>query len=434
MGFRSHLFLFFGKVFVRIVLFFWFLVCCGMGSTAFSQDLSLKDCLRQARTHSLLILQSQIGESHAKADQSEAEGKKAPQLSAVGKYTATDDPSTNLPDDNQALLRADQNLLPFLSPEWIRAGAKGEESLTASFRRQEAETETDFQVKQLYFSILRDQETFQGLQKVEKELKNILESLAPRYSVGRVPQFDKVKVDVALADLARQKDQTLVQLQNEELQLDQLMGRDDADAPDLKPLSILPSLPEDNEIKENLPLNPSFKALEGEVKSAQIDLDAAQWERAPSLNADFRYGYMGYTANDLLLGWDAMVEMQLPLFDWGQINAHADQARASYQLAQTGLKLEKQKETADFQQSRQEAQSNLTDEERLKSILPEVAEASHAAIKEYRRGAMGILEVTDAANLWLTTIVNERAAYYAYLSNLAKMERLTGGEWKVRYE
>lgn len=402
--------------------------------SGFAQELSLSDCLKQAEDHSLQVRQGQSNESQAKEAQGEALGAQRPQLSAYGKYTASDDASTNLPDDNQAVLRVDQNLLPFLSADGVRLGQKDAQVQAASFHRQESEADTALRVKQLYFSILRDKEIIQSLDQVAQELKGLLDGILPRFSVGRVPSFDKVKVQSALVDLARQRDQVSVQLSGEKVQLSQLIGQDAPDSPALLSFASLPVLPTGDEFKGFLDSNPTRQALAGEVQAARIGWDAANWQRIPSLDASFRYGYTGYTWDGLSRGWDATVEMKVPLFDWGQIDAQSNQEKASYQFTETGLELEKQKEEVDLQQAQQTAQSELSDEQRLKTLLPDAVASSHAAVQQYRRGALGIVETTDAVNLWLNTVTNERTAYYGYLSTLAGLERLTGGHYQVNYE
>ncbi len=80
----------------------------------------------------------------------------------------------------------------------------------------------------------------------------------------------------------------------------------------------------------------------------------------------------------------------------------------------------------DLAQTRALANAHLSDFNALKELSPQTHEAATTAISRYRQGAMGILEVSDAINLWLQSLLNETTAYYAYLSDLAKIERIVG--------
>lgn len=103
-------------------------------------------------------------------------------------------------------------------------------------------------------------------------------------------------------------------------------------------------------------------------------------------------------------------------------------------MAQNALETQRQQLSSQLLQVQATAKAYQEDQKRLEGLLPEAEQASHAAVKQYRLGAMGIVETTDAVNLWLTTSLNERNAYYSYLSSLSQLERLTGGKWMVKYE
>ncbi len=79
------------------------------------------------------------------------------------------------------------------------------------------------------------------------------------------------------------------------------------------------------------------------------------------------------------------------------------------------------------------AEAHLRDQKRLQTLAASVQKASLVSIQRYRQGAIGIVEVSDALNLWSQNLLNERSAYYNYLLDLAKWERLMGRE-TVHYE
>lgn len=396
-------------------------------------ELSLSQSLGLAQSRSLQTVQAALEEARAKAQVSAASAQLLPQFSAVGRYTASDDPSTNLPDDNEALLKVEENLLPFLSPDWVRAGQQQAQFKASQIDRVATRQDVDLLVEQLYFAILRDKDAVDQVDRVTREFGTLLDYLAPQFNVGRTPRFDAVKVKAALTDLARSRALTLAQLAGEKNELAQVLGLGTGEGLDLKALSTLPEMPP-SPGPEGLEENPTLQALGQRVEAARIGLDADNFSRLPSLTADFRYGYMSQTWSTLSIGWDATVELRLPLFDWGTLSAQADQDRADWRLAQNALESQRRQFSSQLAQTQAAAQAYLDDFKRMEALLPETEQASHAALRQYRTGAMGIVETTDAVNLWLQTDLNDRNAYYSYLGALAQLERLTGGKWQVKYE
>jgi outer membrane protein len=385
------------------------------------------------QTRSMQEIQAALQESKAKAVLGMADSQKWPKISAIGQYSTSDDISTQLPDDNQALLKAEQNILPFLSSDWMKAGQREAEYQASQTEHTAARQDVDLLVKQLYFAVLRDQDAVSQVARVRGDFQTLLDYLTPQFSVGRVPRFDAVKVKASLADLDRNRALTLAQLAGEKSELAQVLGlKPDADL-DLKLVSALPDLPA-NAVDKNLEGNPTLLALTQRADAARIGLDADSFARLPSLDASFRYGYTAPTWESLSQSWDVTVQLNLPLLDWGLISSQADQDRADWQLAQNALENQRQQLVSQLEQAQATAQAYRDDQKRLEALLPQTEQASHAAVKQYRVGAMGIVETTDAVDLWLTTSLNERNAYYSYLTNLAQLERLTGGKWTVKYE
>ena len=413
-------------------LFLFLIFGLGLAPFLHAGELTLSQSLGLAQARSLQEVQAALQETKAKAVRDETNSQKWPRISAVGQYSTSDDVTTQLPDDNQALLKAEQNLLPFLSPDWRRAGQKEEEYKASQTEHRASREDVDLLVKQLYFAILRDQDAVQRMDRVTGDFQTLLDYLAPQFTVGRTPRFDQVKVKASLADLARNRALTLAQLAGEKSELAQVLGLKEADL-DLRALSVLPEIPA-SAAADSLEENPTLEALGQRADAARIGLDADSFARLPSLDAVFRYGYTAPTWEDLSRGWDVTVQLELPLLDWGGIASQRAQDRADWQLAQNALELQRQQLSSQWAQTLASTQANLDDYRRTHDLLPETERASHAAVKQYRMGAMGIVETTDAVDLWLQTSLNERNAYYSYLSSLAQMERLTGGVLKVNYE
>jgi outer membrane protein TolC len=283
-------------------------------------------------------------------------------------------------------------------------------------------------VKQLYFSILRDEDAAKDFLDVESELKRLQETIIPKYSIGRVPPFDLVKVKSAMADLQRTDGVTRAQLIGERKQLAEILGISDLST---EPIDSVPTVPDATE--QNFSANPTLQSLSEEIAASQFGVKAAKASRLPEFTGALEYGRSGQTSDTTSLGWDISAGAKLSLFNWGQISSQIAQEKSSANLARNKLQIEEQNVRVDLAQTKALAKAHLADFRTLKELLPQTHESAKAATSRYSRGATGILEASDAIDLWLQSLLNERSAYYAYLSDLAKIERLIGRD-SVQYE
>ena len=322
-------------------------------SAAGAATLSLADCLKLAEARSPVAMRGALEESRALAVRDDSKRARLPLLVGDGKLTRSDDALTNLPDDNRGLLRLEQSLAPW-SPEWVRGRQREAEARAAGFGRVESLQDADLAVKALYFAILREEDSIRALDRIERELKTLLD-------------------------------------------------------------------------------NPTLEALSEQIRASQFGLSAAKRARAGDLSGAADYGYTGQSTSGMTRSWSVSAALRIPIFDWGRITAQAASESAAVGQARNSLEAERQKATADLIGTLATAAAHRADQTRLTALLPDVRETALASVARYRRGGTGILEVSDAVNLWLQTLLNERAAYYGYLSDLARLERLTGGRVKVAY-
>ena len=397
-----------------------------------AETLSLSECLQRAQARSLQIIRSELEARQAQAGLAEARGRNLPQLSGVYALEKSDDPSTQLQGSNMAMVRIEQRVYP-LSADWMRAQQQAAALQAALLAKLETAGDLDLAVKQLYFSIANADEALRSLGRVEDQLKRLRETILPRFAVGRVPHFDAIKVKVSISDLTRAKELVSADRAAREAELAQIMGLSpDADL-QLKALAAVPDPPAPAGIHSQLANNPTLRVLSQQVSGDELGVKAAQRARYPDLLAGFEYGPNGPTTSSMPLSWDVTVGLKLPLYDWGSISARVAQQQAQADLSRNRLRLEEQQVQTRLIEAAAAARAHLSDFRRLAELLDETHEAALAAVDQYKRGALGILEATDALNLWLQTSLNGRGAYYAYLSDLARLERLSGGAAPVAY-
>lgn len=392
--------------------------------------LTLAECLRLARAHSTALESARLTETGARGSVVEARGALKPQLLAVGQLTRSDDPATNLPNDNNAAMRLQQSLTPF-SPGSADAARARADLGAAVLSRRDAELALALQVKTVYHAVVRDQAAQAAVDLVAAKMRELLDAVLPRFTVGQAPPFDLVKVRSSLADLDRTKDALTAQLAGEKSRLAQALGL----APDaplaLAPVSPAP-LPEPAVLSADAEASPSLGALARRAEAADWAASAARRARLPSLVGTADYGWAGYTTSGMTRGWSLSVGMSLPVFDWGRIGAAAQRQDAAAKQARVDLEIQRREVRSALIEALAAARAHAADRERLAALSADARDAARAGVTRYRRGGAGILEATDSLALWLSTMLGENAAAHAYLDDVARVERLAprnGGDF-----
>jgi outer membrane protein len=414
-----------------LTMIIWTAVPPGARALEAAKVVSLSECLQAASARSPQAVQGILGEQRARAAHDEALAQRLPHLNIVGTLDVSDDPATQLPDSNKAVVRLEQSIHPF-TPAWVRGNQTGSLLKAAEFTKIESRQDIGLVVKQLYFAIQRDQATIESNQRIERELARLKDTVLPKYTVGRVPPFDLIKVKTSLSDLARSREQVQAQLGGEKELLALIIGLPSGSMLEIKPLGSLPELGIPSQLRD-LSSNPTLLSLSEQVHASELGAQGARFARFPSLVTGVEYGYSGQTTSTATPGWDVTMALSLSLWDWGQISAQVRQAQADTALAESRLDLQRQQLSADFITTRATAEAQRADEKRMIGLLSQVQRSAQVSITRYRQGAATIIETSDAVNLWLQTLLNEQNARYGYLSSIAKLERLTGKD-SVRYE
>lgn len=395
-----------------------------MPSRSAAAALSLADCIGRVQTNSVQIVQAQVNEFRAKSAMDEAYRPMLPQLLAQGNLWTSSDVSTQSIDSNKAVFRLEQGTLPF-GATWKLGAQRKAEYEAAHISQIESQQDVEQLVRQLYFSILRDQDAIQNSDYVEKEMRRLAEMVAPKFQIGNPVVFDSVKIKSAIFDLTRNRELLQSQLVGERVQLSQLI----AIPPDqviLRPLSPPKPLVDIKTDSEN----PTLLGLRKQIEASEAAVSVAEAARLPTLGAAIEYGGTGQTYDTMVKAWSAQLQLRFTIFDWGLTSSQISQARSGVVLSQKKLELEKQRTDSELAQLMETAKAHLADQQRLQAMMPQFKRAATSSTDRYRHAAIGIIEATDAISLWLANLSNERAAFYSYYADLARIDRLTGGKVK----
>jgi outer membrane protein TolC len=398
-------------------------------------ELSLEDCLRRVNQGSVQIAQSEVNVARAKAAVHEVQSQKLPQLLGQANLYKSYDLVNQATDANKAVIRVEQSAFPFFGPVWPTATQRSRELETAEIAKVESEQDVRVLVKQLYFSILRDRDSIERMKEIEKDLASLLDRSLPHYNFGAAHSFDSVKIRSTKYDLVRARALLEAQLIFEISELSQIISVSNSEAANLRPIKNLPSLPPVERIRSlSLATNPTVLLNEKQIQASSASVRAAEFARIPSLSAFYEVGSLGQTLNTMYKGWDAGVQFRLVIFDWGLISSQVSQAEAQVQLSEKKRQADLERNESAISQAHALAEAHLLDRTNLNGILAETRRTALDSRERYRHAGIGIIELTDAINLWLQTTLNERAAYYGYLTDFANLERLAGEGLKVNYE
>lgn len=389
------------------------------------EEIDLKQSIQKALEKSPQAIQGILNEKQAEAEFDEIGSQRLPQFFIQSRLAQSNLLADQLSDANRAVVRVEQKISPF-TQLWKQADQKHLLWEAASQAKIETTQDVVLWVKQNYYTVLKLSDALERLGHAEEMLKTLLNSVIPRFTMRRSPPFDLVKVKISISDLTRLKEMTQADLSGIKTQLGLVLGYQKQDDFQVQAVSAEPSLLSLELLREKVDQNPSLKTLELQSNAAEKGVTAAHFLRLPDLLVGFDYGYGGAIGSSLSTGWEASVAARLPLWDWGTISAQVSQQSVASLKAKNKLKEEKYKILSELEETYTRASAQLADHKRLKQMLPEVHEAATASIDRYRSGGAGILETTDAVQLWVQTLLNERASFYSYLMGFSSIQRLIG--------
>jgi outer membrane protein TolC len=302
----------------------------------------------------------------------------------------------------------------------------------AGFDRQEVEIDLVLQVRRAYFEMsLSDQ-----LVRIAEESRQVAEAHAERVRVlharGAASDFDLLRAEVERDTL----DPPVVSARNArriaELTLVRLANLP-PDRPIVPTTGLEPLLVDvDREaLRAALDRRAALAALDETIAAREGGVRVARAARRPSVNTTGTFGFQSFSASpfdDIRRDWSVGVQMSVPIFDGARISGQIQQAQAEVDLARIQradarewLVVELEASLGEFDAARAQIAARRATTGQARRTL-ELAEL------RFRNGLATQLEVSDARLLLQQAQVNEVQAFADYITAVARLERVTGGE------
>ena len=310
----------------------------------------------------------------------------------------------------------------------LRAGVAGEQSEIAKAELEDEKLEVAAQVRKAFYDLLRNQDELLLHDQQAALAQQALEEARIKYVVGKVPQQDVLKAQIALTKLVEH----LVMLQQEgsmaSSRLNTLLGRDPASPIAVEgqyaPPNTLPSLLE----LERLALSnrPGLAAATSAIHQGEAQVKLAEKGYSPDYNLSAGYMLMPDGAR-YRNTYMAELSVTLPWLNRGRHDAEIAESQASVTEKQAEYDYRRSVVFQEIQEALIRAQSAKRLADLYRNTLRPQAEASlKAAVSAYQADRTDFLNLLDSQNTTLDMELN----YYRFASdlesNLADLERATG--------
>ena len=270
-------------------------------------------------------------------------------------------------------------------------------------------------------------------------LQNYLALIEARRAAGQGVSGDLLKTRARLANEEANIADAVRRLDEAEVELNNLMGRDPRAPLTLAPLPAPPApslLLPDSIPSDTFPApwlrTPEVRGAEAGLAIAQANIGLARAERRPTLAVSADVGVMpvwGDTTGPALLnngrgfGAEVIFSLQLPLWDAGIHRARLGQAQLSRQVAEDSLLVVRRQSQLEWSR----AVAQLEDFYRVLLLrqrnVPLARDAYLQAESLYRGGTGTALEVIDAYAAWIDAQLAEADADIAYRQAQAQLIR-----------
>ena len=284
-----------------------------------------------------------------------------------------------------------------------------------------------------FYDVIISLQKYENAQAAADDARKFVDLSTKLENGGEVAHSDVVKAQLQANDRERDVEDSRLAAEQAKLGLAVLIFPTfTADYEVVNDLNEVPPLPDAGHV-EGLAAhnNPEIAAANAAMQAAQHDVSAAFAGHLPSLTFDYVYGidassYATYTGDVRNLGYQAVVTLNLPIFDWGATRSRMKQAQSHRDVARVQLSAAQREALANLRLLYHEAQTARNQLDLLKQSADLAAESLRLTVLRYQGGEANVLEVVDAQNASLLAQNDHADAAGRYRAAIANLQTLTG--------
>ncbi|MFI9655006.1 TolC family outer membrane protein [Guyparkeria sp. GHLCS8-2] len=303
----------------------------------------------------------------------------------------------------------------------------------AAIDYEQARQDLILRAGQAYFQVLNADAQLQLAKANRTALTRQLERAQRQYEVGLVAVTD-------VADAQSEYDQANAQiiqarnaLNNAEAALQTIVGKPLTDLDDIRTnLDVAKPEPADPQdwidlaVEQNLGLQ---SAVVG-TRIAQQNVDVARSQRAPTVSLEGSYGYDSspsqFGNRSETLNGQVGVQLNLPIYTGGRINAQSRQAAFDYQRSQYDLEAQRRQVSQQTSDSYRGVQTSISQITAYRQAVESARTSLVATEAGYGVGTRTIVDVLNAELRVFQAMANYLDARYGYITNLLQLKADTG--------
>ncbi len=288
--------------------------------------------------------------------------------------------------------------------------------------------EVSAEVRKLCSDLMRNVDEMRLLERQRSLLKEASAVALAQYSIGKVPQYDVLRAQMALTRLSEQLIELEEERDNARAQLNALMGRSPDEAIEIVgSYTISTTLPAIEELERTaIEHRPELAARRAQVAKSRDEGKLTRLAMKPDFTVGLGYMQMP-TGSSSRNAYMAELSMNLPWLNRERHVGEAKQADAATDVSQADLD---ERISTVFLEIRQAQIEVLAAEKRVKlyrdTLLPEAEASFKASTAAYQNNRAEFMSLIDAQNLLLDIQTSYYKALSATDAGMAQLERAIG--------
>jgi outer membrane protein TolC len=417
--------------------------------------INLTDALTRARTYGSQVQSANLSALLAAEDRKIARSNALPAVNGFNQFIYTQGNGTpsgvfvgaNGVHEYGEQVQVHQDLLAIGRRGEIRRAAALEAAAKA--RVDIAGRGLSATVTQDYYAIVSAMRRVKNAQTSADEARRFLDITQKQELGGEVAHADVIKAQIQVQQRDRDLQEARLNIEKSKIALGVLifpdLQQEYSIVDDLSTGIVLPPLPEAESLVKNS--SPDLRAAQASLLASKYDISIAKYGYLPSFNADFYYGLDAnefaassanapdsgrstlpnyLVANRQNLGYQALLTLNIPLWNWGATRSKVRQAELRQEQARLDLSVTQRQLHGNLAAFYKEAQLALAQLPSLRESSELSAESLRLTVLRYQAGEAAALEVVDAQN----TAALARNAYddglLRYRVAIANLQTLMG--------